>query len=208
MGRSLESKLKQKEASKAYNAESRQWCKENGVCIMCRKSKVHKNHTMCLDCLDQVKFASEVTRSEDSKIQRRKYIKRKRELCVAFGICRECMCREATHGLKCEKCKIKEKVKSLKNSKIEMRKSLGQCYYCDTEVVEGYKVCQSCLDRIRNVTSTRKQHSTENHYWRQLDRAGVRRTNKSKQNYNIRMLKSKYICEKMNQKADESRILK
>lgn len=201
MGRSLQSQLKQRELSKKYNAESREWCKEHGICTMCRKEKVHKNHTMCLDCLDQVKFASEETRSEDSKIQRRNYIKRKRELCVAFGICRECMCREATHGMKCEKCKTKERVKSQKNSKIELRKSLGQCHYCDTEVVEGYKVCQSCLDRIRNIVKTRKIHSTENHYWRNLDNAGARRTAKNKQNYRVNKLKSDYICKKVNEKS-------
>lgn len=203
MGRSLQSKLKQKEASKIYNAESRLWCKENGICTQCRKAKVHKNHTMCLDCLDQVNFSSDATRSEDSKIQRRNYIRRKRELCIAFGICRECMCRDATHGLKCEKCKTKEKLKTQKNSKIELRKSLGHCYYCDTEVVEGYKVCQKCLDRIRNIVKNRKKYSTENHYWRTLDRAGVRITNKKAKIYMTRKLKSQYIVEKVNDRNKE-----
>lgn len=198
MGRSLQSKLKQKEFSKIYNRESREWYKANGICTMCRKAKVHKHHTMCLDCLDQVNFSSETTRSEDSKAQRREYTKRKRELCIAFGVCRECMCRDATNGLKCGKCKAKEKVKSLKNSKIELRRSLNHCYYCDIEAVEGYKVCQSCLDRIRNVVANRKKFSTEDHHWRKLDSASVRVTNKKKSNYQVRMLKSQFIVDKMN----------
>ena len=78
--------------------EYREWAKSNGICINCYKERTWNGRTMCPECLDKNKECSERTRSETSKEQRRRYIKRKRNLCIAFGVCRECMCKKATVG--------------------------------------------------------------------------------------------------------------
>lgn len=146
--------------------------KAKGICVGCRKTRAAKGLTMCLDCLDNAKFVSEQTRSDESRKQRREYMKRKRELCIVFGVCRECMCRDATHGKKCVKCYYK--ANSKKQSKRDLYRSCGLCVLCGRERVTGYLTCTRCLEKCRANVKKRKKADSSNHYWRKLQSREVK----------------------------------
>lgn len=156
----------------------KQWLKNKGYCINCCKEKAFEGRTMCPDCLDKNKERAERTRSEKSKEQRRKYIKRKRELCIAFGVCRECFKRTAKVGLKCTECYAKEinrRERNRKTVKRNMRTELGLCYFCGKQSVKGYKTCKIHLklqgDKLKKWHSNNRDNS--NHYWRRVQSAEI-----------------------------------
>ena len=133
---------------------------------------------MCLNCLDLTKERSEKSRSIDSKNQRKLYLKRKRDLCVAFGICRECLKRKATVGMKCLECHVKQiKRNEKKRSKVKrsQRVELGLCYFCGEPVIEGQKTCKKCYEiqseKLKKWTKTR---DNSNHYWRKIQTCEVK----------------------------------
>jgi hypothetical protein len=161
--------------------EYREWAKEKGLCVNCLKEKALKGRTMCAECLDKHKERCEKTRSEKSKEQRRKYIKRKRDLCIAFGICRECLKREAKIGNKCLECHVKE-IKRNRNRTIQktvprsLRVEVGLCYICGQKVLEGKKLCEKHYKiACKNIEKGRNSVNLQEHYWRKLDSAYVKR---------------------------------
>ena len=80
----------------------------------------------------------------ESREQRKRYLKKKREICIAFGICRECMCREALPGIKmCGECTEKAK-KRTKNTR-EWYKAHNICVNCRKEkAMPGKTICLNC----------------------------------------------------------------
>ena len=154
------------------NSDDYKFYKSHGICVACRKEKVKQGKTMCLNCLDENKYLSEKYRTESSKNQRKAYIKRKREICIAFGVCRECLARDAEHGLKCSKCYWKERNKQV--SKRELYKATNSCTLCGGERVKGFKVCRRCLDKCRANVANRKTIDNSTHYWRVLQGSEVK----------------------------------
>lgn len=171
--RSDASRQQQREANKLYQKEVRGLCKARGVCIMCRKAKAKNGRTMCIDCLDSVRVTSEWSRSEDSRAQRRQYRKRKKDLCVAFGVCVNCQKRNATHGQVCEVCKSKRDAKALNKSKRMLRHYLGTCTICGNERVDGYRVCQRCLN-VRRENIKKALDKCDRTYWKSLQVSEIR----------------------------------
>lgn len=158
--------------------EYRKWLKSKGYCINCCKEKAFEGRTMCPECLDKIKERSEATRTENSREQRRKYIKRKRDICVAFGICRECLKRNAKVGLKCVECHAKElqrRERNRKEVKRNIRVELGLCYFCGNPVIEGYKTCNKHLQL--QGSKFRKWHiengDNSNHIWRKIQSSEI-----------------------------------
>lgn len=113
---------------------------------------------------------TEQFRTENSKEQRRKYVKRKRELCIAFGICRECMCRDAKVNKYCTECFVKMRKNNKKRrNKIHRaeRVSYGLCYFCGNPVEKGFKTCTKCHEIMKNnILHTDYQNMAKNHWWR------------------------------------------
>lgn len=159
--------------------EDYKWFKDRKICTQCRKEKVYQNKTMCIECLDKIKEMSEKYRSQKSKEQRKKYIKRKRELCIAFGVCRECLKKPAKVGLKCTECYAKElqrRERNRKTVKRNIRVELGLCYFCGDPVVEGKRTCKKHLQLQGN--KFKKWHNenrdNSNHIWRKIQAGEVR----------------------------------
>lgn len=177
--RSEASRQQQREANKRYQREARGLCKARGICVMCRKAKAKTGRTMCLDCLDQVKITSEWNRSQESKDHRRAYNKKKVDLCVALGVCRNCQRRDAVHGQVCEVCKSKRDVKALSKSKKALRQYLQTCTICGNKRVEGYRVCQRCLS-VRRENLVKARNKCDRTYWKSL------------QTFEVRLNRSKY----------------
>lgn len=131
----------------------------------------------------------EQARSEDSKAQRRNYIKRKRDLCIAFGVCRECLCKPATYGLKCTSCHVKEIKRNAARRKDiprHERPKYGRCYFCGDPVEKGFKTCPKCHKIMAvNMLKGKANVNMENHYWRKMDRANVERIHRWKEKEGI-----------------------
>ena len=157
--------------------EYRQWLKEKGYCINCGKEKAWNGRLKCAECLEKGKEQSERTRSELSKEQRRRYLKRKRELCIAFGVCRECLKRPAKVGQKCIECHVKEINRNnnkRKNVPRNLRVELGLCYFCGEAALPGMRTCEKHY-KIVSENLKKWNRDNSNHYWRKYDRAGVER---------------------------------
>lgn len=149
----------------------KEWAKSIGICTNCFSEKAWNGRTMCPECLDKNKERSERTRTTESREQRKRYVKRKRDLCVAFGICRECLKKPVKKGLKCIECYAKElqrNEKKRKNVKRDMRVELGLCYFCGEPVVKGKKTCEKHLklqgDKLKKWHKENGDNS--NHHWR------------------------------------------
>lgn len=86
-------------------------------------------------------------RSQESREQRKKYIKRKREICIAFGVCRECMAKDALPGtLKCKECTDKSNARG--KATRDWYKAHGICTNCRTEkAMKGKNICVNCSTR-------------------------------------------------------------
>ena len=154
-----------------------EWYKSKGICPRCRVNNAFENHVFCPECLEKHKIRCEKTRSEESKEQRRKYVKRKRELCIAFGICRECMKRPVVKGKsKCIECYSKEKQRNKRKSdkKVarDIRTNIGLCYFCGKPVEQGYKTCKKhhsiCADNLSKAS-----RDNSNHIWRRFTKAEI-----------------------------------
>lgn len=154
------------------------YLKFRGICVLCGKEKVWEDTTMCIECLDKHKERCEKTRSEASKEQRRKYVKRKRNLCIAFGICRECFKREVKVGLKCIECHAKEINRNKKRrTEIprEIRPELKMCYFCGEPVKKGKKVCEKHYNICCKNIAKGYGKDNSNHYWRKVETASVKK---------------------------------
>lgn len=83
-------------------------------------------------------------RSEASREQRKAYMKRKREICIAFSVCRECMASDALPGTKkCKECTEKGLNRNKKDR--EWYKDNGICTKCRRHLVmEGKTICINC----------------------------------------------------------------
>lgn len=121
-------------------------------------------------------------RTETSKKQRREYQKRKRELCIAFGICRECMCKIATNGNYCLECYLKNKKRSKRKRNgvpRAERVSFGLCYFCGEPAEKGFKTCRyHHLIMANNVKHT-NYNDNKYHIWRQQNKLIFKRVDKA-----------------------------
>lgn len=116
---------------------------------------------------------SERTRTNKSRQQRREYMRRKREICIAFGVCRECMCRTAANGNYCLECYVKIRNRSeAKRNGIHRaeRTSFGLCYFCGEPAEKGFKTCAKHHFVAANNLSGTDYQDNKSHPWRKQDR--------------------------------------
>lgn len=156
-------------------SETYSWYKQKGICIKCRSEKAEPGKTMCLMCStddnERSKKYYHNKMSEEQKKNKRRKNNRKRDICVALGVCRNCLKKDATQGQFCLECYIKHK---LRNKNIREKKQLisrservsnGQCYFCGQPVVEGKRTCIKCLN-IRQECIKSNKYNNNQHVWR------------------------------------------
>lgn len=151
------------------------WYKSKGMCTKCGINKARQGYTMCWDCAadsnerSQDYYHNKMT--EDQYKRRLAYNKRKRELCVAFGVCRNCLKKDATNGKFCLECYIKSQRSNAKRRECEIKRAdrveYGLCYFCGEPVVEGKKTCPKCYENRKNGI-LRNKYDNKNHNWRRV----------------------------------------
>ncbi len=154
------------------NKELYEWYKSKGICTKCGTNTVKPGKTMCWDCADKSNQNSQVyyytKMTEDQYKRRIAYNKRKRELCITFGLCRDCMKRDAVKGKFCLECYVKYTRRNKKKSEASISRTLrveyGLCYFCGKEVKNGKKTCPDCYNN-RKITMLKNKFDNINHKW-------------------------------------------
>lgn len=153
-----------------YSKEDYQYYKSKGICVKCRRERALKGRVQCLDCLERDRERKSNKQPKISKEQR-EYNKRKKQLCVAFKVCRECQSKDATKGQVCLECWIKRQRRNKNKSKSidrSERKGYGLCYLCGRPSVEGYNLCQLHLEPYQNHMKNIRNLNT-NTSWRNMN---------------------------------------
>ena len=150
-----------------------EWYKAKGICTKCGCNKATPGKTMCWDCADKSNQNSQsyyhTKMTEDQYKRRIAYNKRKRELCITFGLCRECLKKDAVKGKYCLECYIKYTRRNSKKREGEVSRTLSVeyvlCYFCGEPVLEGKKTCHSCYTN-RKAIMLKNKFNNESHRWR------------------------------------------
>lgn len=142
------------------------------------------------DCVQKIPpfawWLIEQKRTPQSREQRRRYIARKRDLCIAFGICRECMCKDAKVGNYCTECYVKNAKHNERRRKGVHRAeriSFGLCYFCGKPAQDGFKTCEK-HHRIMadNLFGFDRTSANKNHVWRKMDRRVFKNVGRKEEN--------------------------
>lgn len=159
--------------------------KRKGICVKCGVREAREGRVTCQHCADmdseyyyEQRCQGKVKKCDEER--KKQYRKRKRELCVAFGVCVMCFKRDATHGTMCIDCYIKDKRRHQLVSKgkapKELRAELGLCTLCGEPALEGYKLCEKHLEvsrrNLAKANLARKPMSE--HPWKKQDDINIR----------------------------------
>lgn len=162
-----------------------------GICKKCHTNETYKNTTLCLVCLidqreKQKKYRK--NRTQEQKEKANKNSKRRVDLCIAFGVCRNCQKRDVQKPhTYCSICLAKRRNRrksKLENQGIlsrELRTELGLCSVCGKNLaMKDKKVCSECypaklkaMNKCRAITA---ETGNANHIWRKLNK-GIKRNN-------------------------------
>lgn len=135
-------------------------------CIYCRTNKADDGYKSCLQCRIE-RRNKKCTYSDEAKQKHKQWLKRRRDLLYAFGVCIICGKRDAKQGShSCDRCIAKSRMRKEKKRReagIFGRDSYtlnGKCYYCGEPVIDGKKTCQKhyeiLLQNLLRVSELRK----------------------------------------------------
>lgn len=140
----------------------RHWYQEHGICPRCGKNDLFGDEKVCLECNAK---AYETTMKSREKLgkehynnQHNEWARNEHQRRIEEGICTRCGKRKADKGYKtCGICRVKTRnYKRIKCGKPDRRERTeqGLCYFCDSPVKAGYKVCekhyQMNLEKLNN----------------------------------------------------------
>lgn len=162
---------------KINNKNNYEYYKKIGVCVRCKKNKAEEGKAQCRECLDaRAEYALKRHYDGKAKYDKKKhsdYIKRKKQICDAFGICPYCMNREKYKGKECIECYTKRNRKYKEKSalKEKLPKNLWgefeRCMMCGGEREDGHKLCAEHLEMARaNAKKARSSINRDEHIWR------------------------------------------
>lgn len=142
-----------------------------GRCLYCRKNKADKGYRSCLQCRMDRRQRGD-THSDESKKRHKEWLKRRRDLLYAFGVCVTCGKHDAVEGShQCKLCLCKARERQAKK-RIELgmvpRDSYtrdGICYFCGEPVVPGKKTCEKHYEALKaNMLHARSLRKSENYF--------------------------------------------
>lgn len=94
----------------------------------------------------------------------REHKKKRRDEARANGICTECFKKEATHGVLCYECWLRQRKydrtrMEKHHGKKEFWRENGLCYLCGNPLMEGHKVCEKHYKmRMENFRKCREKN--------------------------------------------------
>lgn len=159
----------------SYDITRYQWLKEHGICAQCGQRNAFPGYVRCPECIEKVSAASAKCWSDKEKRmqynrqgnKRKKQLREERKnkhLCVRCGK----PLPEKYEYLTCVSCRKKRSEKrktgTTYGEAFRARMGKGICMYCGAEVVAGYKLCERCLERVRESIKKSNQKASEK--WR------------------------------------------
>lgn len=141
------------------------WLKEHGICVCCGSEKADKGYTTCLVCRMDIREKGD-THSDLHKEKHKRWLKRRRDIMYAFGVCVTCGKRDAEIGSSmCGICKAKAKERAAKN-RINMAilpRSMTDghacCAWCgSTDLVKGKKLCRKHYEIAKQNMLNARDH--------------------------------------------------
>lgn len=174
-----------KEKRKAYNRqfekETNEWYSSKGICIVCHTENAQKGHKLCFRCL-----ADKREKNKPDRRCRNQYVKERYKRLKENGICVVCGKKEATAGVRCLECNIKniksDKERRLKSGTIP-RSLMGNGEYCSTcgkPTENGNKLCERCYkNSLQNIKKAQENPPKDN-YFKRLNNTFWRERTKGK----------------------------
>lgn len=143
------------------------YLKIRGICVACGKNPADEGYTTCLVCRMDIRERGETHKTE-SKYRHQQWLKRRRDIQYAFGVCVTCGKRDAEKGkTTCEYCRSKAAIRSEKKRRengVYARDGYtkdGECYFCRNPSMPGKKVCEEhykkCCEAMKNARSSRTE---------------------------------------------------
>ena len=160
-----------------YVNQTRQFYRDLGLCPRCGKNRLFGDERNCSEC--SAKNYEDYIKNEQKIKQRKslyhsKYVKNVYHERINNGICYRCGKRKCDGGYKsCGICRAKtresRRIKRGINDR-SRRFEQGICYFCNSPLKEGYKVCEKhYLLNVENAQKTnRKNPSFDFKYGRNL----------------------------------------
>ena len=152
------------------------WRKRMGLCVQCGKEKSFPGYVRCPECIEKTEESSRrCWANEEKRIRYNKRgAERHKELRMERkekGLCPRCgkPIKGGTY-ITCARCREKKNAaRRAKNSRrpgehFRERIEAGVCMFCGGEVVPGYKLCKSCLERVRE--NFKKSNGKSSEKWR------------------------------------------
>lgn len=170
------------------------WYKSHGICTQCGQNDADEGHTLCLECRMAQREKGKQKLSTEQRYKHYQHQKRRREILIAFGICKICGKRTAREGyVTCEFCSKKynnkQREKSHQKGVIprEILSDGSHCAICGaTEIKEGYKVCEKCYPKLKeNMLHARSCKKGENYFEKQVRRDWNFKCQKQKENMTV-----------------------
>lgn len=139
-----------------------EWYKSKGICVQCGQKDAFPGYVKCPECIEKAEEASR--KCWANKEKRIRYNKRgrerKRELISERkekGLCPRCgkPIRNGTY-IYCNRCRERKnaagRAKRGQSPGEHFRERIdrGVCMFCGGEIVPGYRLCKSCLERCRD----------------------------------------------------------
>ena len=140
-------------------------------CIYCRTNKADEGYKTCLQCRIDRRGTKD-THSDEFKRKHNEWLKRRRDLLYAFGVCITCGKRDAKSGShQCGVCLAKARTRmehKRREAGIIGRDSYtldGKCYYCGEPVIDGKKTCQKHYETaVQNMLNARSLKKGKNYF--------------------------------------------
>lgn len=150
-----------------YKYERYHWLKDHGFCVYCGKEKADEGYISCLLCRMNIREKGDTHKTE-SAYHHRQWLKRRRDIMYAFGVCVVCGKRDAENGKTiCVHCRKKSAIrmeKTRRKNGVFARDSYtkdGECYFCRNPSIPGKKVCEEhykkCCEAMEKARSAKSE---------------------------------------------------
>lgn len=180
--------MDENEKRERRRAYMRQYGRENysllhslKLCVKCKAQDAYtlSGRIMCAECAEKSnagrrawrrKHGAEIQEEANRRNRERYWRRREQGLCVRCG-------KPSGEAQMCGKCKAKNNGERNDKHHREgmtpagLRGKDGKCYFCvDAPAAEGFRVCEKCLERLREMTRNRQRTDNSGHYWRRDNR--------------------------------------
>lgn len=168
------------------------YLKIRGICVACGKNPADEGYTTCLVCRMDIRERGETHKTE-SKYRHQQWLKRRRDIQYAFGVCVMCGKRDAEDGKSiCEYCRKRAAIRSEKKRRengIFARDSYtkdGECYFCRNPSLPGKKVCAEHYEKCCKSMEIARNSRTEKNIFEQRQELFWKEKNATKIQYQRR----------------------